>query len=89
MPLFYATLLVLVLLLLLFRRLMLRHRLDAIGLESDPNSSALRDAAEDTSSQRVLELMLTPDGSKEELMGTCRVLRTHARTHARLLQHCP
>ena len=74
--------LVLLLLLLLFRRLMLRHRLDAIGLESDPNSSALRDAAEDTSSQRVLELMLTPDGSKEELMGTCRVLRTHARTRA-------
>ena len=51
-------------------KLMLRHRLDAIGLESDPNSSALRETAEDTSGepQRVLELMLTPDGSGE-LMG--------------------
>ena len=46
---------------------MLRHRLDAIGLESDPNSSALRDAAEDTTRQRVLELMLGPDG--HEIIG--------------------
>ena len=52
---------------LVLHRLMLRHRLDAIGLESDPNSSALRDAAEDTSTERVLELMLTPAG--DEIMG--------------------
>ena len=54
-------------------KLMLRHRLDAIGLESDPNSSALRDGAEEsetslTSPQRVLELLMTPDGSGD-LMG--------------------
>ena len=48
-------------------RLMLRHRLDAIGLESDPNSSALRDAAEDATNSHVLELMLTPSG--DEVMG--------------------
>lgn len=46
---------------------MLRHRLDAIGLESDPNSSALRDAADGNSAGHVLELTLTPAG--DEIMG--------------------
>ena len=52
---------------LLLDRLMLRHRLDAVGLESDPNSSALRDAAEETRTECVLELTLTPAGN--EIMG--------------------
>ena len=48
-------------------RLMLRYRLDAIGLTSDPNSSALRNAAEDTTTGHVLHLMLTPGG--DQIMG--------------------
>jgi hypothetical protein len=46
---------------------MLRHRLDAIELDSNPNSSASRDAAEGTRTEHVLELTLTPAG--DEIMG--------------------
>jgi len=43
-------------------KIMLRHRLDAVGLEAQQY-----DSAGNISPQRILELMLTPDGS--ELMG--------------------
>ena len=55
----------------LHARLMLRHRLDAVGLESEPGSSVLlqsgaTDRASDSDSGCcVLELMLAPGGGKE------------------------